>query len=260
MVDRYIEQLFGLAGRTAVVVGGTGVLGGAIAEALAKAGAFVVVAGRDADRGRARADAIREAGATAEFREVDAIDRASVTGLLDGLVRDRGRVDILVNCAGGSSGTDYFEIADADFQRVLDTNLTSTHLGCQIFGEHMAEAGGGAILNIGSVAADRPLSRVFAYSAAKAAVVNYTRNVARELAPRNVRVNVICPGWFPTENNRAILSEQRTAAIMSQTPMQRFGSPEELAGPTLLLCSPTAGSFVTGAVVYVDGGFTGMRL
>lgn len=260
MADRYVEQLFGLTGRTAVVVGGTGVLGGAIAEALAKAGAFVVVAGRDADRGQARAAAIRKTGASCEFRAVNAIDRESVCGLLAGLVSDHGRVDILVNCAGGTAGTEYFEIADADFQRVLDTNLTSTHLGCQIFGQHMADVGGGAILNIGSVAADRPLSRVFAYSAAKAAVVNYTRNVARELAPRGVRVNVICPGWFPTENNRAILSQQRTDAIMSQTPMQRFGSPEELAGPTLLLCSPTAGSFITGAVIYVDGGFTGMRL
>ena len=120
--------------------------------------------------------------------------------------------------------------------------------------------GGGAILNIGSVSADKPLSKVFAYSASKAAVVNYTRNVARELAPQGVRVNVLCPGFFPAEQNRKILSPERTASIMSQTPMNRFGNPEELVGAAILLCAPVAGSFITGTDLYVDGGFTGMRL
>jgi NAD(P)-dependent dehydrogenase (short-subunit alcohol dehydrogenase family) len=124
----------------------------------------------------------------------------------------------------------------------------------------MADHGGGSILNIGSVSADKPLSKVFAYSASKAAVVNYTKNVARELAPRGVRVNVLCPGFFPAEQNRKILSPERTATIMSQTPMNRFGEPQELVGATILLCAPVAGSFITGAEVYVDGGFTGMRL
>jgi NAD(P)-dependent dehydrogenase (short-subunit alcohol dehydrogenase family) len=243
-----------------VVVGGTGVLGGAIAEGLAAAGAFVVVAGRGADRGAARLDAIRAAGGDGAFISVDAVDRESVRALLDAAKRARGRVDILVNCAGVNSAVPYFEIADDDWDKVLSTNLKSTHLGCQIFGEHMATAGGGAILNIGSVSADKPLSKVFAYSASKAAVVNYTQNVARELAPKNVRVNVLCPGFFPAEQNRRILSPERTASIMSQTPMNRFGSPEELLGAAILLCAPAAGSFITGTSVYVDGGFTGMRL
>src|SRR5262249_37565767 len=134
-----------------------------------------------------------------------------------------------------------------------------THWGCQIFGAHMAASGGGAILNIASVTADLPLSRVFAYSASKAAVVNLTQNVARELAPHGVRVNALCPGFFPAEQNRAILDEKRTASIMSQTPMQRFGEPNELIGAALLLLSKRAGSFVTGAALYVDGGFTAMR-
>jgi NAD(P)-dependent dehydrogenase (short-subunit alcohol dehydrogenase family) len=218
------------------------------------------VAGRGADRGAARLDAIRAAGGDGAFISVDAVDRESVRALLDAAKRARGRVDILVNCAGVNSAVPYFEIADDDWDKVLSTNLKSTHLGCQIFGEHMATAGGGAILNIGSVSADKPLSKVFAYSASKAAVVNYTQNVARELAPKNVRVNVLCPGFFPAEQNRRILSPERTASIMSQTPMNRFGSPEELLGAAILLCAPAAGSFITGTSVYVDGGFTGMRL
>jgi NAD(P)-dependent dehydrogenase (short-subunit alcohol dehydrogenase family) len=259
MAESFLQNLFGLSGRTAVVVGGTGVLGGALAEGLAQAGAFVVVAGRGADRGEARVDAIRAAGGAGTFVSVDAVDRASVRALLEAVIHARGRADILVNCAGVNSAVPYFEISDDDFAKVLDTNLKSTHLGCQIFGAHMAGLGGGAILNIGSVTADKPLSKVFAYSASKAAVVNYTRNVARELAPQGVRVNVLCPGFFPAEQNRKILSPERTAAIMGQTPMNRFGNPEELVGAALLLCAPVAGSFITGTDVYVDGGFTGMR-
>ena len=259
MANGYLENLFGLAGRTAVVVGGTGVLGGALADGLAKAGAFVVVAGRGADRGEARVAAIRAAGGDATFVSVDAVDRESVKALLEATINARGKADILVNSAGVNSSVPYFDIPDDDFDKVLDTNLKSTHIGCQIFGGHMAATGGGTILNLGSVSADKPLSKVFIYSASKAAVVNYTKNVARELAPKGVRVNVLCPGFFPAEQNRKILSPERTAQIMSQTPMNRFGNPEELLGAAILLCAPVAGSFITGAEVYVDGGFTGMR-
>jgi NAD(P)-dependent dehydrogenase (short-subunit alcohol dehydrogenase family) len=260
MANAFLENLFSLSGRTAVVVGGTGVLGGALAEGLARAGAFVVVAGRGADRGAARVDAIKAAGGDGTFVSVDAVDRESVKALLEATLHATGRADILVNCAGVNSSLPYFEIPDDDFDKVLETNLKSTHLGCQVFGAHMAEHGGGAILNLGSVSADKPLSKVFIYSASKAAVVNYTRNVARELAPRGVRVNVLCPGFFPAEQNRKILSPERTAAIMGQTPMNRFGEPDELVGAAILLCAPVAGSFITGTDLYVDGGFTGMRL
>jgi NAD(P)-dependent dehydrogenase (short-subunit alcohol dehydrogenase family) len=242
MDNTFLENLFGLRGRTAVVVGGTGVLGGALAEGLARAGAFVVVAGRGADRGVARVDAIKAAGGDGTFVSVDAVDRSSMQALLEAALHATGRVDVLINSAGVNSAVPYPDITDDDFARVIDTNLKSTHLGCQIFG------------------GDKPLSKVFAYSASKAAVVNYTKNVARELAPRGVRVNVLCPGFFPAEQNRKILSPERTATIMSQTPMNRFGEPQELVGATILLCAPVAGSFITGAEVYVDGGFTGMRL
>jgi NAD(P)-dependent dehydrogenase (short-subunit alcohol dehydrogenase family) len=265
MAAPFLENLFSLRGRTAVVVGGTGVLGGALADGLAGAGAFVVVAGRGADRGAARVDAIRAAGGDGTFISVDACDRASVRALLDATVAARGRADILVNCAGVNSAVPYFDIPDEDFAKIIDTNLKSTHLGCQIFGAHMAAnfaagTGGGAILNIGSVSADKPLSKVFIYSASKAAVVNYTKNVARELAPKGVRVNVLCPGFFPAEQNRKILSPERVATIMSKTPMNRFGTPDELLGAAILLCAPVAGSFITGTEVYVDGGFTGMSM
>ena len=260
MANPFLETLFGLSGRTAVVIGGTGVLGGALAEGLAQAGAFVVVAGRGADRGVARVETIKATGGDGTFVSVDAVDRASVQALLEAAIHATSRADILVNCAGVNSSVPYLDITDEDFANVIDTNLKSTHLGCQVFGRHMADHGGGAIVNIGSVSADKPLSKVFAYSASKAAVVNYTKNVARELAAHGVRVNVLCPGFFPAEQNRKILSPERTATIMSQTPMNRFGDPQELVGAAILLCAPVAGSFITGAEVYVDGGFTGMRL
>jgi len=260
MANAYLENLFSLSGRTAVVVGGTGVLGGALAEGLGKAGAFVVVAGRGADRGAARVEAIKAAGGDGTFVSVDATDRESVKALLAAAVHARGKADILVNCAGVNSSVPYFDIPDDDFAKVIDTNLKSTHIGCQVFGAHMADHGGGSILNIGSVSADKPLSRVFIYSASKAAVVNYTKNVARELAPKGVRVNVLCPGFFPAEQNKKILSPERIASIMGKTPMGRFGNPEELLGAAILLCAPVAGSFITGAEVYVDGGFTGMSI
>jgi NAD(P)-dependent dehydrogenase (short-subunit alcohol dehydrogenase family) len=260
MANAFLEGMFSLAGRTAVVVGGTGVLGGALAEGLGRAGAFVVVAGRGADRGEARVDAIRAAGGDGTFVSVDATDRESVKALLQAAVHARGKADILVNCAGVNSSVPYFDIPDDDFAKVIDTNLKSTHIGCQVFGAHMAEHGGGAILNIGSVSADKPLSRVFIYSASKAAVLNYTKNVARELAPKGVRVNVLCPGFFPAEQNKKILSPERVASIMGKTPMNRFGTPDELLGAAILLCAPVAGSFITGAEIYVDGGFTGMSI
>jgi len=260
MAHDYLEELFGLSGQVAVVTGGTGVLGGALAQGLARAGAKVVVAGRDAMRGESRVRSIHDAGGEAVFLPVDVSDRPSVQALLDGAVAGYGRLDMLVNGAGVNHASNYVDVEDEDWQWVLANNLTAVHLGCQIFGRHMIEHGGGAILNIASVTAHRPLSRVFAYSASKAAVVNLTQNVAREFAPHGVRVNAMCPGFFPAEQNRKILDEQRTAAIMQQTPMARFGKPEELVGAALLLLSRAAGSFITGASFYVDGGFTAMRL
>ncbi len=255
----YLRHLFGLHGRTAVVIGGTGVLGGALAEGIAQAGAFTIVAGRSAERGAERVEAIKALGGEAAFLPVDVSQRKSIEELLAAAVAARGKVDFLINGAGVNSGSSYFEVTDEDWERVIHSNLTAVHWGCQIFGKHMVDNGGGAIVNIASVTSHLPLSRVFAYSASKAAVENLTKNVARELAPYGVRVNALCPGFFPAEQNRKILDPQRVASIMAQTPMARFGEPHELVGATILLLAPVAGSFITGASYYVDGGFTGMR-
>lgn len=260
MSNSYLEQLFGLTDQVAVVIGGTGVLGGALAHGLAQAGATVVVAGRDAEKGAGRVLEIAATGGRAAFAPVDVMRRESIEELLHHVVATQGRVDMLINGAGVNSASPYFEVKDEDWGRVLDSNLTAVHWGCQVFGQRMAEAGGGAILNIASVSAHLPLSRVFAYSASKAAVVNLTQNLARELAPAGVRVNALCPGFFPAEQNRKILDPPRVAKIMEQTPMARFGEPHELVGVTLLLLSGRAGSFITGAAYYVDGGFTAMRI
>ncbi len=256
----FLNKLFSLEGQTIVVIGGTGVLGGELCDGIAQAGATVVVAGRSPERGAERVAAIKKLGGKATFAAVDAADRASVQSLLDSVTREHGRVHALVNCAGVNSTTPYLEIGDEEFHRIINTNLLATHLACQIFGKHMIDSGGGAILNIGSVTSYRPLSRVFTYSASKAAVLNLTQNVAREFATHKVRVNCLCPGFFPAEQNRKILDKTRVENILRHTPMGRLGDAPELIGAALLLLAPNAGSFITGEAIYVDGGFTAMTI
>jgi NAD(P)-dependent dehydrogenase (short-subunit alcohol dehydrogenase family) len=256
----YLHQLFALDGQVAVVIGATGTLGGALAEGLARAGAKVVVSGRNGHHGPERVAAIKEQGGDACYLAAEATSSDSLRALLSGTLKHYGRADLLVNCAGVNSSTPYEEVTGEDWNRVVDSILTATHLACQVFApQFAANEHGGAILNIGSVTCDKPLSKVFAYSAAKAAVVNLTKNLAREYAPKNVRVNVICPGFFPAEQNRKLLTEERKRHIVEGTPMHRFGEPHELIGAALLLLSRAAGSYITGADLYVDGGFTAMR-
>lgn len=260
MASEFLEKLFGLSGQTAVVIGGTGVLGGALAEGLAAAGAVVVIAGRSQERGNERVAAIEKAGGRAIFLEVNADQRESVQQLLRSTLTRFGKVDMLINCAGTNSAVPYAEITDEQWNSVITSQLYTTHLGCQVFAPHMAtQEHGGSILNIGSVTSHLPLSRVFAYSAAKAAVINLTKNLAREYATQKVRVNAICPGFFPAEQNRKILDAQRVENILRQTPMARFGEPQELVAAAILLLSRAGGSFITGEDLYVDGGFTSMR-
>lgn len=256
----YLTDLFGFSGQVAVVIGGTGVLGGALCDGLAQAGATVVVTGRSKERGDQRVAAIEALGGKAVFLPVDADQRESVTQLKEQVLRQFGQVDCLVNGAGVNAATPYEKIPDDEWHKVVNSSLLTTHLGCQAFAPVMAaQHDGGSILNFGSVSAHLPLSRVFAYSASKAAVVNLTKNLAREYAAKKVRINVLCPGFFPAEQNRKILDQERVANIMQQTPVKRFGDPHELVGATLLLLSRKAGSFITGEDMYVDGGFTAMR-
>ena len=256
MPSNYLEQLFGLSGQTAVVIGGAGVLGGALCAGLAQAGAHIVVGDLTEEGCQARVQSLEKLGGKASFATVNVTSRESIEKLLAAALKQTGRVDILVNCAGVNAGTSFLDATDADWDRILTINLKAVFQACQIFARHMVAAGGGAIVNIGSVTSHLPLSRVFAYSASKAGVLNLTRNVAQEFGAQGIRVNAICPGFFPAEQNRKLLDQARIDNIMHHTPMRRFGEPEELIGALLLLVSPKAGSFITGTHVNVDGGFT----
>jgi NAD(P)-dependent dehydrogenase (short-subunit alcohol dehydrogenase family) len=232
-----------------------------MAEGLAQAGAEVVLVGRDPAKAERRLERIAATGGKAWFQAAEASNRASLEALRDAVLKRAGRIDVLVNGAGVNSATPFLEIGEEEFQRILDVNVKSVFLGCQVFGAHLVSAGhGGSIINLGSMSALTPLSRVFTYSLTKAAVHNLSKNLAREWAPAKVRVNTLVPGFFPAEQNRKILQPERVQKILGRTPMGRFGEAQELVGATLLLASDRAGAFVTGTEVVVDGGFNCMAL
>jgi NAD(P)-dependent dehydrogenase (short-subunit alcohol dehydrogenase family) len=267
-------DLFNLTGETAAVIGGTGVLGGGMADALAGAGAKVAVLGRSEERGMERVRAIERAGGTAMFVSAEAMDPASLTRARDAVIKAYGGVTVLINGAGGNKqsatippGGDFCKIPFDGWKEVFDLNLVGgAFFPCQIFGETMLAAGKGSIINIASISAGLPLSRVVAYSAAKAAVLSLTLFLAREWATRGIRVNAISPGFFPAEQNRRMLLKEdgtyteRGQAIIGHTPMGRFGDPKELAGAVIWLASPRAASFVTGQNIIVDGGFASITI
>jgi len=260
-VNDYLRDLFGLSGKVAVVIGGTGELCGAIAEGFAAAGAEVVIVGRSAERAGARVARIADAGGRAWFHGAEATSRDELEALLAAVVKRSGRVDIVVNGAGVNSATPFLDISEDEFDRIVRVNLKGVFLGCQVFGRHLVGAGhGGAIINVGSMSGVVPLSRVFTYSATKGAVHNLSLNLAREWAPSRVRVNVLVPGFFPAEQNRRVLTPERVASIMGHTPMRRFGEARELVGAALLLASDAAGSFITGEELIVDGGYHAMTI
>ena len=252
-------ELFSLKGKVAVVIGGTGVLCGEMASGLAAAGAAVAIVGRDAVKAKDRLDKITAAGGKAEFFSCDATSKAGLQQLLADVLAKLGRVDIVVNGAGINSPTPFFDIPEDEFDRILTVNLKGVVLACQVFGKHLVTQGSGSIINLGSASGLTPLSRVFTYSASKAAVHNLSKNLAREWATSGVRVNILVPGFFPAEQNRKVLNPERVAQIMGKTPMKRFGEPQELVGATVLLASD-AGSFITGIELVVDGGFDCMAI
>jgi len=262
-------KLFDLSSEVAVVIGATGVLGGALAEGLAAAGAKVAVLGRNSERGQARVTAIQERGGQAAFFSADAVRKDSLRLARQAVEKTLGPAGILVNAAGGNDPKvtvtperPFEQIALSDWQENFDLNLAGgVLLPCQEFGPTMVAQGKGSIINIASVSAHVPISRVVAYSAAKAAVLNLTFFLAREWASKGVRVNSITPGFFPAEQNRKLLFHEdgsptaRTKAILGHTPMGRFGQAEELVGAAVFLASHRASSFVTGTDLRVDGGF-----
>lgn len=261
--------LFDLKNEVAVVIGGTGALGGAIAEGLAAAGAKVAIIGRNTERGNQRCEAIKKSSGLAAFFCADAVKTDELKKAHEKISSELGPPTVLLNAAGGNDpkvtvvGDRKFEsIALADWQANIDLNLTGgVLLPCQEFGPGMIARGRGSIINIASVSAHIPLSRVVAYSAAKAAVLSLTQFLSREWAPSGVRVNSITPGFFPAEQNRKLLFNEdgtptdRTRSVWAHTPMKRFGEAHELVGAAVFLASHAASSFVTGADIRVDGGF-----
>lgn len=253
--------MFSLAGQVAAVVGGGGVLAGAMATGLAQAGADIAILDVSKEGADARAKAIETLGRKAIGIQCDVSSKASLENALAAILERFGHVDVLINAAGVNSATPFFEITEAEWQRIIDINLKGVFLGCQVFGKAMVESGkGGSIINISSASSGPPLSKVFTYSVSKGGVNQITQFLAREFAPHNVRVNAIVPGFFPAEQNRKILTEERVADIMRHTPMKRFGESCELVGAAVYLASPQASSFVTGSLLRVDGGYGAMTI
>ncbi|MGC9969577.1 MAG: SDR family oxidoreductase [Bryobacteraceae bacterium] len=255
------DNLFSLDGQVAVVVGGGGVLAGAMSSGFAEAGADVAIVDLNLENAEARAASIRGLGRRAIAIQANAASKADLARALETTLAEFGRVDILLNAAGINSGTPFFEITEEEWQRILDVNLKSVFLACQVFGKAMVESSrGGSIINISSASSGPPLSKVFTYSITKAGVDQITQFLAREWATSGVRVNAIRPGFFPAEQNRKLLTPERTASILGHTPMGRFGEASELVGAAVYLASKSASSFVTGSILRVDGGFLAMTI
>lgn len=262
-----------LTGKVAAVTGGSGVLGSAMCLALAQAGASVAVMGTSVEKAAKVVDQIAANGGVAIPLAVDVLDRATLDAAHDTIKRELGPIDILINCAGGNTpeamtapdnSRSFFDLPQEALQWTFNLNFLGTLIPSQVFARSMAERGDGVVINISSMTADRPLTRVVAYAAAKAGIDNFTRWLAvyfaKEYSP-DIRVNAIAPGFFITTQNRAIVTNEdgtftaRGQLIVDNTPMARFGDPDELIGTLLWLVSDGA-KFVTGTVIPVDGGFS----
>ena len=271
-VQDYLQQMFSLQGQTALVTGGSGQLGKALAQALAQAGAQVAVLGRQLEPCQQVAEAIQSAGGQALAVACDVLDRAALEAAAATIASTFGPVALLINGAGGNqpqatttAERTFFELDLQAVDQVMAGNFSGAVQCCQVFGRAMAERGQGCIVNIASMSSLRPMTRVPAYSAAKAALANFTQwlavSMAKEYSPR-IRVNALAPGFFLTDQNRYLLLDAqtgeptpRTQSILAHTPMGRLGTPGDLPGTLLWLVSPAA-AFVTGIVVPVDGGFS----
>jgi NAD(P)-dependent dehydrogenase (short-subunit alcohol dehydrogenase family) len=263
-------KLFDITGRVVVITGGTGVLGGAMAVGLARAGAQVVVLGRKKENGDAVLKKISDAGKKAMFVQADVLDADQLAAAKKEILKEHKTIDILINAAGGNMPgaivmpeQNFFDLQIDQFQKVVDLNLLGTVLPTKVFCDVMAEKKKGVIINIASMSSFRPITRVVGYSAAKAAIDNFTGWLAIEMAKKfgeGIRVNAIAPGFFITEQNKRLLTNEdgtytaRGQAAINSTPFARFGVPDELIGTLIWLCSD-ASAFVTGVDIPVDGGF-----
>lgn len=249
--------MFDLTGKTAVIMGGTSTLGSVMAEGLAEYGANVAIVGRSIEKAEEIVRNLSKYGTKVKAFSADVQLQSTVTDVANEIEAWSGQIDILLNAPGKNSQTPFFELTMEEWDDIMAVNLKGMVLSCQIFSKKMIDKGvQGSIINISSVSASTPLTRVITYSASKAAGDSVTKYLARELAQYNIRVNAIIPGFFPAEQNKKILDEERVSSIMRQTPMKRFGNPHELKGALLYLASNQASSFVTGSFLTVDGGFS----
>ena len=256
-----IKSLFDLTGQVAVVIGGTGNLCGSMGIALARAGAEVILVGRNPENAIDKLATIDEFGGKSWFHKADVSNRQEVDDLLTTVLLRSEKVDILVYGAGVGSGTPFLEITEEELDGLMAVNFKSVFIACQIFGQHFVDHHEPcSIINMGSMAGNMPVSGVFAYSAAKAAVHNLSKNLAREWAEHDIRVNTLVPGFFPSTETSQQGDETRALEILRHTPMSRFGNANELTGATLMLASNNAGSFITGTEIVIDGGFSAMTI
>lgn len=257
----YLNELFSLQGKTALVIGGGGVLAGKIAEGLARAGANIAIFDKNEENAILQSKKIKAEGGRAIAIAGDASLKSHLENGLIQTLKVFKEVNILLNAPGINSATPFFEITEEEWDLIIRVNLKSMFLACQIIGAQMLKQGkGGSIINFSSASSGPPLSKVFTYSVSKSGVNNLTQFLAREWAKENIRVNALVPGFFPAEQNRKILSEERIKQIMNHTPMNRFGEAEELIGACIWLASEKASSFVTGSLVRIDGGFGAMTI
>lgn len=256
-----MADLFDLNGKTAVVVGGNSTLGSTMALGLAQYGAKVALVGRNLSSAITVEKQILEHGGIAKAFQADVTSLESIERVANEIEEWSGGWEILLNSPGKNSATPFFDLKDDEWDDIMEVNLKGLVLTCQIFSKRMINQGrSGSIINISSVSSTTPLSKVFTYSVSKAGVNSVTQYLARELAPYSIRVNAIIPGFFPAEQNKKILSQERIESIMRHTPMNRFGSPEELQGAVIWLASEKASGFVTGSLIRVDGGFGAMTI
>ncbi|MCI0513403.1 SDR family oxidoreductase [candidate division KSB1 bacterium] len=257
----YLDEIFSLVGKTAVVIGGGGVLAGQVAEGLALAGARIVLFDKNESNARARMEKIQQQKGEAMVIMGDATVKSDLQRALLRILQTYPHLDILVNAPGINSTTTFFDITEDEWDAIQQVNLKSIFLSCQIFGRQMiAQGQGGSIINFSSVASQLPHSRTCSYNVSKAGVNNLTQYLAREWASHAIRVNALLPGFFPAEQNRKIFSPERIADIMRHTPMNRFGESDELVAACIWLAAPRASSFVTGAFIQIDGGFSAMTI
>lgn len=248
-------SLLDLSNKTAVVIGGTSGIGLALTKALAQAGANVIPTGRRAPQVTAAVSEVKALGRRSLDQPCDVTDEASLAHLLQSVCAEFGSVQILVNCAGRTKRMPTLDFPDADWNAIMETNLTGTLRACRVFGRHMIEQRYGRIINIASLSSFVALYEVAAYGASKAAVASLTKSLAIEWAPSGVCVNAIVPGVFRTDLNAALLDgTDRGREFLLRTPMRRFGKLDELSGAAVFLASDSA-SYVTGHLLAVDGGF-----